>query len=292
MIYSSTFEDTKYIATGVTSLDYLIYDGNDSLLYAGKAVARPSMASCEINVSRIVQNYLDSELPSEAFSGNTFNEGQFIEPNAVMDFTLTDGKGNVLETYKFLNCWDYKTPFRFIANPGTSYPLSHPANQHYNPSMFIFNSTLNKQNKVKTSIISGDIGDYCGYGALYYSNNMGGYDSFLLEGNITKKDSYERYTIGNKWEFGTLQAGTRTLVNTIEESWTLKTHLLTDEEYKNLAENLIGSNIVYFHSFDGDSITPVYITDTSVEYKTRKNQNNKMFYMTINITSAQPKQRI
>lgn len=292
MIYSSTFEDTKYIATGVTSLDYLIYDGNDSLLYAGKAVARPSMASCEINVSRIVQNYLDSELPSEAFSGNTFNEGQFIEPNAVMDFTLTDGKGNVLETYKFLNCWDYKTPFRFIVNPGTSYPLSHPANQHYNPSMFIFNSTLNKQNKVKTSIISGEIGDYCGYGALYYSNAIGGYDSFLLETPITVKNSYERYTIGNKWTTYTLQSGTRTLNNTIIETFEIKTHLLTDDESKVLTEQLMPSNNIYLHLFDEDRILPVSITDTSTTLQTRLNQKRKMYYKTINLESNQPKQRI
>lgn len=292
MRYASIFEDVVYTATATTSLNYLIYDGSQNLLYAGKAVARPNEGDCKINVSRIIQNYLNSNLPEDAYSLNTFNEGQFIEPNAVMDFTLTDVKGNVLETYKFLNCWDYKTPFRFIANPGTSYPLSHPANQHYNLSMFIFNSTLNKQNKVKTRIISGEIGDYCGNGALYYSNNMGGYDSFLIEGNITKKDSYERYTIDNKWEYGTLQPGTRTLVNTITESWTLKTHLLTDDEYRVLAENLIGSNNVYFHSFADNKVVPVYITDTSVEYKTRKNQNNKMFYMTINITSGQQKQRI
>ena len=292
MIYSSTFEDTKYIATGVTSLDYLIYDGNDSLLYAGKAVARPSMASCEINVSRIVQNYLDSELPSEAFSGNTFNEGQFIEPNAVMDFTLTDGKGNVLETYKFLNCWDYKTPFRFIANPGTSYPLSHPANQHYNPSMFIFNSTLNKQNKVKTNIISGEIGDYCGYGALYYSNAIGGWDSFLLETPITVKNSYERYTIGNKWTTYTLQSGTRTLNNTIIETFEIKTHLLTDDESKVLTEQLMPSNNIYLHLFDEDRILPVSITDTPTTLQTRLNQKRKMYYKTINLESNQPKQRI
>lgn len=292
MRYASTFEDVFYTATGVTSLNYLIYDGSQNLLYAGKAVARPNESGCNINVSRIVQNYLNSELPDDAYTGTTFNEGQFIEPNAVRDFTLTDGKGNVLETYKFLNCWDYKTPFSFMANPGTSYPISHPANNHQTPDMFLFTSVINKQNKVRTNIIQGGIGDYCGSGALYYSNNMGGYDQFLIEGTITKKDSYERYTIDNKWEYGTLQPGTRTLVNTITESWTLKTHLLTDEEYRILAENLVGSNNVYFHSFADNKVVPVYITDTSVEYKTRKNQKNKMFYMTINITSGQQKQRI
>lgn len=292
MIYCSAFEDVTYTATGITSIDYMLYDGSQNLLFAGKAVARPNEGECRINVSDIARNYLNSDLPADAYSATSFNEGQFIEPNAVGDFTLRDGKGNVLQTYKFLNCWDYKTPFMFMANPGTSYPISHPANNHYTPEMYIFNSTITKQNKVKTNIVNGEFGDYCGYGALYYSNNMGGYDQFLIEGTITKKDNYERYTIENKWDFGTLKAGKRTLVNTIEESWTLKTHLLNDNEAKNLAENLFGSNNVYFHNFADNRIYPVNITDTSVEYKTRRNNKNKMFYLTINITSSQPKTRI
>jgi hypothetical protein len=158
--------------------------------------------------------------------------------------------------------------------------------------MFAFYSVLTKTNKVRTTIGTGNVGDYCGYGALYYSNALGGWDSFLIEGNIIKKDSYERYTIENKWIADTLQPGTRTLVNTIDESWTLNTHLLTDEEAKILAEHLFGSNNVYFHSFADNTITPVVITDTSVDYKNWRNQKRKRFYLTINIKSCQPKQRI
>lgn len=292
MTYASIWEDVIYTVTGMTSVDYLIYDENSNLLYAGKAVARPNEGDCKINVSRIVQNYLNSDLPDTAFNGVNFTLGQHIEPNAVLGFSLTDGKGNLFEDYMFLNCWDYKLHFAFIANPGVPYPLSTPANQHYVPQMLLFQSVLTKQNKVRTTISSGFTGDYCGYGALYYSNAIGGYDSFLIENGVTRKDSYERYTINNKWMADTLQSGSRTLVNTIETTWELKTHLLTDSEAKTLASNLFGSNNVYFHNFDDDTITPVVITDTSVDYKNRRNQKNKMFYLTINIKSTQPKQRI
>ena len=292
MTYASIWEDVIYTVTGMTSVDYLIYDENSNLLYAGKAVARPNEGDCKINVSRIVQNYLNSDLPDTAFNGVNFTLGQHIEPNAVLGFSLTDGKGNLFEDYMFLNCWDYKLHFAFIANPGVPYPLSKPANQHYVPQMLLFQSVLTKQNKVRTTISSGFTGDYCGYGALYYSNAIGGYDSFLIENGVTRKDSYERYTINNKWMADTLQSGSRTLVNTIETTWELKTHLLTDSEAKTLASNLFGSNNVYFHNFDDDTITPVVITDTSVDYKNRKNQKNKMFYLTINIKSTQPRQRI
>lgn len=292
MINASIWEDVIYTVTGETSITYLLYDENSELIYAGVAVARPNEGDCSINVSRIVQNYLNSDLPEEVYTGSTLVTGQYYEPNAVLGFTLTDGKGNVFESYRFLNCWDYKTHFAFIASPGVPYPLSNPANNHSVDEMFHFNSVLTKTNKVRTTISTGIAGDYCGYGALYYSNNMGGWDSFLIEGTVVKKDTYQRYTINNKWIADTLKPGTRTLVNTIDESWTLKTHLLKDDEAKNLAENLYGSNNIFFHNFADDKITPVVITDTSVEYKNLRSNKNKRFYLTINIKSTQPKQRI
>ena len=289
---NSIWEDVFYTVTGVSSITYLLYNDNSELIYAGVAVARPNQGYCEINVSRIVQNYLNSELPDTAFNGVTFTTGQHIEPNAVLGFTLTDEKGNVFEGYRFLNCWDYKTHFANIASPGVPYPLSNTVNSHEVPEMLTFYSVLTKTNKVRTTIGNGSASEYCGYGALYYSNNLGGYDHFLIEGTVSKKDSYERYTINNKWIADTLKPGTRTLVNTIDTSWTLKTHLLSDREMDILAANLFGSNNVYFHNFADNTITPVVITDTSVEYKTRRNNKNKMYYATINIKSTQPRQRI
>jgi hypothetical protein len=271
---------------------YCIYDENSTLLYTGKAVAKPNGGGCQINVSEIVRNYLNCDLPDVAFNGEDFNTGQIILPNATLGFTLTDEKGTVLEEYKFLNCWDYKTPFSFFATSSMNYPLSNPANDHRTTGMYWFSSVYEKvQRKVRTTI-SSFTGDTCGYGALYYANAMGGWDAFLIEGMITKKDSYQRYTIENKWMSGTLESGSRTLVNTVDESWELKTHLLKDSESKILSSNLFNSNNIYFHSFADDKIYPVSITDTSVTYKDWRNQKKKKFYVTINIKSNQPKQRI
>lgn len=292
MRYASIFEDVFYIVTGVTETDYLLYDENDSLLYAGRAVARPDQGACSINVSRLVQNYLDSTLPTSAFSGTDFVVAQHIEPKAVMGFTLTDGKGTPFEEYLFINIWDYKTPFALIYGAGVNYPLSKPINDHRTTGMYNFQSVFDKvTHKVRTTISSAS-GNSCGKGALYYSNNLAGWDCFLIEGTITKKDSYERYTIDNKWVAGTLKSGTRTMVNTINESWTLTTHNMTDTESKMLAEQLYGSSNIFFHDFDTDTIVPVVITDTSVTYKTYMNNKRKKFFHTINIQSTQPKQRI
>lgn len=310
----STWMDYNYIATGLTELTYSIYEGhtenytwvNDKLIYTGKAVARPDEGFISINISPIVQNYLNSELPDVAFNYDDFNTGTMNMPNSIKRFALYDSKGNMLDTYKYINCWDYETYFETFETDN-SYSLSVPANNHSVYGMYNFSTSYYKTNggEVKTTIEAGTRQDMpntgetssislagCAAGALYYSNAKGGWDSFLIEGNVKKSDAFEKYTINNKWHTNTLESGTRTLVNTVTESWVLMTHLLTDREMKIIAANLFGSNNIYFHDLVNDKIYPVKITDTKVEYKTRKTNKNKVFYATINIESTQPKQRI
>lgn len=292
MIKVSCWEDAIYTITGETSIYYNIYDENNTLLYTGRAYQRPDDGEININVSQIVRNYLNSTFPATAFSGTTFQEGQFYLPYAVLGFTLTDGKGNVFETYKFLNCWDYVTRYMFIDNTTMNFAINNYINNHFAVGQYRFASVLTKTNKVRVTISVEDNGTACGYGALYYSNALGGWDSFLIEGRITKKAAFTKYNIDNNFIAGTLQFGHRTINNTISESWELQTHYLTDDESKTLCDNLYGSNNVYFHDFATDIIVPVTITDTSITYKTYKNQGKKYFMHTINVKNAQDHQRI
>lgn len=289
----SCWEDAIFTATGYTSLAYCIYDENSTLLYTGKAYQRPNNGTIEINVSEIVRNYCNSKLPSAAFSYDTLATGECTLPYAVLGFTLTDEKGNVFNTYKFLNCYDYRSLYRYLDNSTLNLNINRAVNDHRATGQFVFISTLTKQNKVKVNIQTVTSGaTACGYGALYYSNSMGGWDSFLIEGRLKKKESYERYEIDNKYIANTLQYGHRTLVNTISDSWELQTHYLSDTESKTLVENLYASNDVYFQDFAENKIWPVVITDTSVEVKNWRNQGKKHFIHTINIKSAQDRMRI
>ena len=54
MQYYSIWEDAIFVASGMPQIDYLLYDDNNELVYAGSAVAKPNQGSCEINISRIV----------------------------------------------------------------------------------------------------------------------------------------------------------------------------------------------------------------------------------------------
>lgn len=283
----SAWEDAIYSVTGLTQLTYNIYDDNNVLLYTGKAYPRPrpNNGTIEINISQIVRNYLNSELP--------FAEGQVYLPNAVLGFTLTNENGTVLESYKFLNCWDYKTMYRFIDNTAMNFNINQSVNNHFATGQYTFTSLLTKTNMVRVTIgIVSSGATACGYGALYYSNSLGGWDSFLIEGKMLKKNTYTKYEIDNAYWANTLQFGHRTINNTISESWELETQYLSDDESKRLTDNLFGSNNVYFHDFVENRIYPVTITDTSVEVKNWKNQGRKHFIYKINIKNSQDKQRI
>lgn len=289
----SVWEDAIYSVTGITPFMYNIYDDNNTLLYTGKAYARPNTGVIEINISQIVRNYLNCQLPAEAFAANEFAEGQVILPNAVLGFTLTNEKGTVLETYKFLNCWDYKTMYRFIDSTTMNFNINVPVNTHTANGQYTFTSVLTKTDKVRVTIGSISSGaTSCGYGALYYSNALGGWDAFLIEGKLKKKDTYTKYEIDNAYRANTLQYGHRTINNTISETWELETQYLSDEESKRLTTHLFGSTNVYFHDFIDNKVYPVVITDTSVECKNWKNQGKKHFIYKINIKNAQDKQRI
>lgn len=288
----SAWEDAIYSVTGLTSYIYNIYDDNSNLLYTGRAYPRPNNGTIEINISQIVRNYLDCHMPNEAFSFDTFNEGQLFLPNAVLGFTLSDEKGTVLETYKFLNCWDYKTRFQFMDNMAAGMNINVPVNDHLAIGQYTFQSSLTKQDKVRVTIGTASSGNCCGYGSLIYSNSLGGYDQFLIEGRLKKKNAYTKYEIDNPYRANTLQFGHKTINNTISESWELQTHYLTDKESKVLCSNLYGSTDVYFQDFIDNKVYPVVITDNSVECKNWRNQGKKHFIHTINIKSAQDKMRI
>lgn len=131
---------------------------------------------------------------------------------------------------------------------------------------------------------------YCGDMALYYLNARGGWDSFLIEGKVIKKDNYTIYEYDRAFSNQTIDYERGRYLNEIETAYELHTGWLTDSQSAILAKNLLGSNQVYAHNLVTDKIFPVVITDTSAEYKTYKNEGKLVSY-TINIVESQSKVR-
>lgn len=134
--------------------------------------------------------------------------------------------------------------------------------------------------------------DNCGEGFLLYKNRFGGWDSFLIEGNIYKYDDYNRlsavYPNNNREKrIDRINIKTRYEINT---GW------LTDDEAQRLVFHLLSSPTIGFHSFEDrssgtfpDYLISVSVLDTSVEYKKFRN-GKKMINYTITLEENNTKQ--
>lgn len=125
---------------------------------------------------------------------------------------------------------------------------------------------------------------------LYYRNALGGIDLFPVTGKVIKSNDIEHLTINKKYDNRTLNFGKTNYENVLTERWQLYSGRLTDQQSK-LMHHLINSTYVYLYDIQADKFTPVVITDTEMEYKTYKNNNNKMVYYTINVEASQTKYR-
>ena len=139
---------------------------------------------------------------------------------------------------------------------------------------------------------------YCGKGALLYRNRFGGYDSFLIEGNIIKTDNYNKLNYRKNGLYNnnrnlTSYTGAKYMdekyTDTVEITTTYEAHTgwLTDEESERLVFHLLSSPEVYFQDLDMDrynyNTNPlvfdiVSITNTSSEYKKFRNGKRLVKY--------------
>ena len=171
---------------------------------------------------------------------------------------------------------------------------SNPVNGHYVDGMLkpkTIRISTNSSNQVYTD---NDSTDYdvqgCGNYVLYYLNTYGGWDAFLIEGNVVKKDGITSYSIDRAFNNTSIEFENKRYISEIKTSYEMSTGYLTDEQSENLAKNLIGSNMVYLHDLKEGVIKPVVIDDKSVTYQKYSN-TGKMAKYTLNISDSQQKIR-
>lgn len=136
---------------------------------------------------------------------------------------------------------------------------------------------------------------HCGQGYFVYRNRLGGWDSFLIEGNISKTEGYnkEKFSSPKKGRYYEIEKHINQV--DITTSYQATTGWLTDEEAERLVHHLLSSPRVYFCSLEGDRYEPenmlceVVLTDSSAEYKKFRNGKRLVNY-TINFETANIKQ--
>ena len=140
--------------------------------------------------------------------------------------------------------------------------------------------------------------DHCGPGAFIYRNRFGGWDSFLIEGNIIKTDNYTKLNYRTKGEYNQsfnfvnansqykLEKHTDNVsINTTYEAYT---GWLSDEEAERLVFHLLSSPMVFFqdlhrenklYPIDDFVNMPIRITASSAEYKKFRNGKKMVNYL-------------
>lgn len=125
---------------------------------------------------------------------------------------------------------------------------------------------------------------------LYYENAFGGFDALPIQGNALATDNITAYTTKNSVSVPSRDFSYRRYLNEITKTWKLNTTYLSDEQASKM-HHLIESTEVYLYDIETTEVYPVVIDDTSVEYKTYKNQGRKFFNYSFNVKESQNKIR-
>lgn len=295
-VTTSIWKDTEYpVSYTASPFTYRIdlKTGSTSsaveTVFSGKAWVRPGDENLYININKVAQDYLSSDLPDLR---NIHTDTSYINAEAYRTFYLRDANGNTLQTYNFLLDWSYEnTPLT-----GTTH-LSQPINGHGVNGMFFLDTTwsISTQSAVTSVHLSAGEGydtTHCGDFAIYYLSTKGGWCSFLFEGTATKTDKYNKYNISLPFNNQTLEWQKKTYHAEITTSYQLNTGWLTDDQAANLAKNLIGTNKAYLHNLRTDEIMPVLSTEGSAVYKTYKNQGRKLVSYVVNVECSQTKHNV
>lgn len=127
----------------------------------------------------------------------------------------------------------------------------------------------------------------CARYALYYVNAFGGWDCYLIEGNFLETDNLKRYTREVEYDNREISnRGIHNFVNEITKTITLHTGWLFHDQGERM-HHLINSTCVYLYDIPAGQMIPVTIPTTSCEYKTYKNQGNRLVNYTIQVQVAQ-----
>lgn len=274
MAYSGSIWKDKNYTTSTSPLSYYITDGTDEI-FRGKATIKPTDSLVEININKICENYLDTNL-----NYTTSNISATSHQNAIKTFYMYNSGGTLLETYTFLNSWDSNYSWT-----GENVTLTER----------IIHDTIPGQDVLETKVSGGSVtttkttvntGGLSGCYILYYLNRKGGWCDLPITGKVTKKDTYERLNLetffNNNYKPAFEKKSYRTNIRT---SYVLRTGWLTNEQSEKVAYNVLSSNNLYLRDMHDNTDHACYITDTSTEYKTFK--QGQMVNYTINIEISQ-----
>lgn len=122
--------------------------------------------------------------------------------------------------------------------------------------------------------------------ALYYLNEVGGWDFLLIEGNYQVRDDVKRWTKDVVFENSTdTDRGRVTYAEEIVRHYTLYTGNMTDDESGRM-HHLLNSPDVWLLDMETGRYQPVVLTNTETPYKTFVSEGRTMYVYEINCETA------
>ena len=138
-----------------------------------------------------------------------------------------------------------------------------------------------------SDVALGKVVDSCNTYKLHYINAKGGYETLPIDGRKDKRTdslTFEYYkTKGNNQNINKPQMNKFKV--DVTPKWELQTGWLNDEQSQKMY-NLFTSQKVWLENIETGEITPVYITNNAVDYKTFTNNGKRKINYTISVTSA------
>lgn len=274
---------------GKTEDNGVIYDNTSQIIFSGKAWAAPSYSKkiFSTNITKICEDYLSNDdFPfASVLSGTTYTHSDAMKTFKVVN----EDNETIIDTVTFVYDWSYDGSVRY----GTGVTqMSRPINNKGKEGMYFFQTTCDGEN-VKTFVSLEPVGNYklvndCNSKwALYYLNRYGGWDSYLIEGYVSRKDAFTRRNIVKDYNNNFVEFGTKPYMTQIAPNYEIHTGWMNDRESEEFAANVFPSTRVFLHNLKDNSIVPVVITDADVLYKNHKNSGRRLLNYTINATSAQ-----
>lgn len=268
--YSSNPPGDTWIS-GTTSYDVIIVPYNWSY-----ETTMPFLRSYRpINLLDYRQ-YLVLSLKDISASGNTVT----VKLDNIQNDTFFIDSGSIWHYILNLNSLTYSGAFSFAY----SYDFD-VTRQNMIPGTY---STLSIEDDDRTFSYKYYVTDTCYKYALYYLNNIGGWDYMLFAGRELQKDDINRLQYKKEYVSQALDWGRKNYLTQINEKWELNTSYIDNETSIKL-QPLFSSNKIILQDLETSKLIPVNITNASVEHKNYRNQGRKLYSYTINLENSQDK---
>ena len=307
MATTPIWQDTSY---NIPHGELFRLSDSGGVFYRGRAVTPTGTGNAAVYINRICAPRMVYGVPN--FNART--KADICQPRSfTLQRSATGSSWTNVATLSFRPDWSYRVNAATVRNARI--------NDHFHPKMCLFfsvleytigtiqgwydtgnghvNTSYSNMTGSKTAsypltlvglqnIKSAGIGTLtwatpvpCATHALYYRNALGGWDPFLIEGNVVESLEPQRWT--RKQDYVNTSSTARGEVNYLNECarrWTLHTGGLTDAE-SSAMWHLVQSNDVWLHDFVKDTIVPVVLDDATQQEKTYKNTGRRVVTYTL-----------